>query len=182
MQNSDVTMGVFEDHNAVERVIRALRESGLRNTNLSVVGRAYSLEEKSVGLHARGGPLTLWGERGLFWSTLWQEFAGGAMLSVPFIGSVVILGNLADVIVCAVDASRPFGNFNPLGSTLFSIGMSSSSVAEYERVLMADGLLTCVSGSEEQHATTRHVFSDAGAKCATIHSSTRPPLTLNNPV
>lgn len=184
MQNSDVTMGVFDDHHTVERAVHALRKIGLGNADLSVIGRAYSLEEKSVGLHARGGgPMTVWGERGLFWSTLWREFSGGVMLSVPFLGSVVILGRLADVVVRAVDQARLISNLSPLGSTLFSIGLSSSNIADYEHAVMADGFLACVSCTGEQLEITRRVFSELSAKCATTHvsSDTRCTCVVSEP-
>lgn len=170
-------MGVFGGHHAVDQAIHALRFAGVPNSNISVIGRAYSLEEKSVGLHAMGGPLTMWGERGVFWSTLWREFDGGVILFVPLLGSVLVLGRLANVVVCKIDEARVVGNLSPLGSTLFSIGMSPSSVADYERAVMADGFLACVSGTEDQLATTRRVFSDVGVKCATTHERARSPET-----
>jgi hypothetical protein len=176
MVSQDVTIGVFDDHRAVKCAVDGLLATGIGLSNLSVIGRAFRPDEKSVGLHNTGGTMTVWGERGEFWSNLWRDFSGGAVLSMPLLGSVIVVGQLAHLLVSTVQEARMYGNLSVLGSTMFAHGISIGSVCHYERALMANGLLTLVHCTNEQLPTTRQLLSTTGARCATTHCNRQPSV------
>jgi hypothetical protein len=68
------------------------------------VGKGYHTDEKVIGFYNLGDRIRLWGKNGAFWGGLWGLFASGLLMTVPFIGPVVVLSHLGIMLIGA--ASR----------------------------------------------------------------------------
>ncbi len=147
--------------------ICGLLSSGVCIGNLSVVGRAYRTNDRLAGFHSTGKSVVVFGERGEFWSRLWNQFNAGVVLSAPILGSVIVVGRLAHDLASAMREDKITGDLSMLGSTLIAHGVSMRIVAHCERAIMANGLLTFVNGPTEAEPAVIQKLSAAGAKYAT---------------
>src|SRR5271155_2471089 len=123
METADTVIAVFADHRAAETAVKELTAAGFEMKNLSLVGKGYHTEEKVVGFYNVGDRVKFWGKRGVFWGGLWGLFVGGVSLTIPVVGSVMILGYLAAVVVSAVEGAIMVGGLSALGAALYSAGI-----------------------------------------------------------
>ena len=92
---------VFADHNEAEAAIRKLAVAGLDMKHFSIIGKGYHSEEKVIGFYNTGDRVKFWGQNGAMWGGLWGLFFGGILMTVPMVGSVMVLGHLAAMVFAA---------------------------------------------------------------------------------
>lgn len=158
MTKNNAIVAVFSGHQAAEAAIRKLSEGGLDIKHFSIVGKGYHSEEKVVGFYNTGDRIMFWGKNGAMWGGLWGLFFGGIMMTVPLIGSVVVLGHLAAMVFAAVEGAVIVGGLSALGAAIFSLGIPEDSVIEYEEALKADGFLIVAHGSVEEMARAKAIL------------------------
>jgi hypothetical protein len=125
----------------------------LRNHNftggmLSCLGKAGSAQDV-IGCAAAGDQLECWGPHGQFWSALWRQSSGAALLVVPFIGPVLVAGAIVNSIT-ELDGAVVQGEVGVIGAGLYSLGIPLDYASAYESVIAADRLLFIVSGQERE--------------------------------
>lgn len=123
MAQHDAVTAIFSQHNQAEAAVRKLADSGFDMKKLSIVGKGYHTVENVVGFYNAGDRIKFWGKRGAYWGGLWGLFFGGIFLTIPVIGSVVVLGYLATVIFGGIESAIVVGGLSALGAALCSTGI-----------------------------------------------------------
>ena len=149
MKTNHQSAVVFANHTDADVAVRALASSGFDLKNVSVIGKGYHTEEQAVGFYNIGERVTFWGTRGAFWGGLWGLFLGGLFLTVPIVGSVVVVGSLAGIIVSTIEGAVVFGGISAIGAALASLGIPKDSVMTYETAVKTDKFLVVVHGSPQ---------------------------------
>src|ERR1700723_3605969 len=103
MQNTDTVIAIFPDHFSAETAIKKLTAAGFEMKNLSVVGKGYHTDEKVIGFYNTGDRVKFWGTRGAFWGGFWGLFLGGMFMTVPVVGQVVVLGDIATIVIAGIE-------------------------------------------------------------------------------
>ncbi len=169
MNSVDSTVAVFPTHHGAEKAIKKLTEAGFDMTALSVVGKGFHTEEKVIGFYNAGDRIKFWGSQGAFWGGFWGLFLGGAMVTVPLVGPVVVLGYLSALVISAVESAILVGGLSAIGAALFSIGIPKDSVIDYETAVKADGFLVMAHGTAEEMARAKSVLDSAYATRVEAH-------------
>ena len=170
MQTTDSIVAVFSDHLEADAAIKKLSAAGFDMQNLSVVGKGFHTEEKAVGFYNAGDRVKFWGARGAFWGGFWGLFFGGLFVSVPVVGSVVVLGYLATTVVTALETAIMVGGASAIGAALYSIGIPKDSVVQYEAAVKADGFLVMARGTTAEMLRAKAILADAGSQNCEIHA------------
>ena len=158
MTKNNAIVAVFTDHQTAESAVRKLAEGGLDIKHFSIVGKGYHSEEKVVGFYNAGDRIMFWGQNGAMWGGLWGLFFGGILMTVPVVGSVVVLGHLAAMAFAAVEGAVVVGGLSALGAAIFSLGIPKDSVIDYETALKADGFLIVAHGSVDEMARAKTIL------------------------
>ena len=173
MTKHNAIVAVFTDHNAAEDAVRKLAEGGLDIKNFSIVGKGYHTEEKVVGFYNAGDRIMFWGQNGAMWGGLWGLFFGGIMMTVPVIGSVVVLGHLAAMVFAAIQGAVVVGGLSAIGAAIFSIGIPEDSVLQYEAALKADGFLVVAHGDVEEMARAKAILETLHPASLDLHQDVK---------
>jgi hypothetical protein len=172
MNATESVVAIFVDHAAAEAAVKKLVAAEFEMKNLSVVGKGYHSEEKVVGFYNFGERVAFWGSRGAVWGGLWGLFFGGLFVTLPVIGSVVVLGSLAAIVVSGIESAVVVGGAGALGAALYSLGIPKNSVIQYETALKADGFLVMAHGSAEDIARAKAILMTTTAASIDTHDGT----------
>lgn len=172
MANPASVIGVFENHEAAEKAVKALASSGIALANLSVLGRGYHTEENAIGFYNTGDRITFWGGRGAFWGGLWSLFFGGLFITIPAVGPIVALGYLAASMIAAIEGAVVVGGLSAIAAALYSIGIPRDSVIQYEAAVRADSFLVMARGTAEEVAHAKSILDAAGTTHVASHHGT----------
>lgn len=143
-------IAVFNDHDDVDSAVGKLIDAGCNMENFSIIGKGYSNEEKVVGFYNTGARMKFWGKAGAFWGGLWGLFLGGAVVTLPPIGPIVVLGKLAAMLIASIEGAIVVGGLSTLGAALYSLGIPKNSVVNYEMALKQDEFLLLAHGPSEE--------------------------------
>lgn len=171
MNKSDSVIAVFPDHDAAETAIKNLTAAGFDMKQLSLVGKGYHTEEKVVGFYTVGARIAFWGSRGAFWGGFWGLFFGGAMLTIPVLGQVVVLGTLGAMVVSAMEGAVIVGGFSGLAAALYGLGVAEDKVIAYETAIKADGFLVMAHGSASEVERARQILHAVSPTKIDLHSN-----------
>ena len=174
MEAVDTTIAVFSDHTAAEAAIKKLNSAGFEMQALSVVGKGYHTEEKVVGFYNVGDRIKFWGSQGALWGGFWGLFFGGAFVTIPVIGPVILLGYLATILIAAVEGAVVVGGLSAVGAALFSIGIPKNSIIQYETAIKADGFLVMAHGTATEMARAKSILGTTNPLRLDDHPSVKP--------
>jgi len=158
MYHIETAIGVFPDHESAESAVKSLAEAGFDMKNLSLVGKGYHSDEKVMGFYSSGDRIKFWGSRGAFWGGFWGLFFGGAFMTIPVIGHVIVLGYLAAVAVSAAEGAVVVGGLSALGAALYGIGIPKDSVISYEADMKVDRFLVMAHGTDNEVARAKKIL------------------------
>jgi len=150
MTQHDVLIAVYGTHTEADKAVGTLIENGFHMKNFSVIGKGYHTDEKIIGFYNTGDRMKFWGKYGLFWGGLWGLLFGGVFLTVPVIGPVVVIGQLAAAVIAALEGAVLVGGLSALGAAFFSIGIPKDSVVRYEKAIEADNFVVMAHGPAEE--------------------------------
>nr|WP_316656160.1 hypothetical protein [uncultured Gellertiella sp.] len=170
MSITDSVIAVFPDHDSAETAIKNLTNAGFGMKQLSLVGKGYHTEEKVVGFYTVGDHVAFWGSRGAFWGGFWGLFFGGAMLTIPLVGQVIVLGTLAAMVVSALEGAVIVGGLSGLAAALYSLGVPKDSVIAYETAIRTDGFLVMAHGTTEDIERARAILHATGPSTLDVHA------------
>ena len=151
--------------------------SAHHNAVVAVFTRHQDAEEKVVGFYNMGDRIKFWGKNGAFWGGLWSLFFGGIFLTIPMVGSVMVPGHLAAMVVAAVEGAILFGGLSALGAALFSIGIPKDSVIEYEQAVKTDGFLVVAHGSAEEMTKSKAILEASNPSRVDLHENVKTPAS-----
>lgn len=178
MSKHHAVVAVFADHNGAEAAIRKIAGGGLDMKHFSIIGKGYHSEEKVIGFYNTGDRVKFWGQNGAMWGGLWGLFFGGILMTVPMVGSVMVLGHLAAMVFAAVEGAVVVGGLSALGAALFSIGIPKDSVIEYEQALKADGFLIVAHGPVEEMARAKTILETRKPSQLDLHEEVKDMAPL----
>lgn len=176
MTTTETAIAIFADHAAAEAAVKKLVAGGFQMKALSIVGKAYHTDEKVIGFYNIGERVTFWGSRGALWGGLWGLFFGGVFMSVPVIGSVVVLGAIATMVVGAIEGAVLTGGISALAAALYSLGIPKDSVLNYEAALKADGFLVMAHGTAAEIANAKSILETTPAASIDTHDGKSAPV------
>jgi hypothetical protein len=178
MPSPNSIVAIFSDHTTAERAVKEIAAEGFAMTDLSIVGKGYHTDEKVMGFYNLGDRVAFWGSRGALWGGLWGLFLGGAVMTIPIAGQVVVLGYLASVAVSALSGAVMLGGASALSAALFSIGIPKDSILTYETALTADSFLVMVRGSDADLIRARTVLAPMKPLTINDHTAERTTAAL----
>jgi hypothetical protein len=180
MLRNESVIAVFGEHQEADAAVKKLASAGIALQHLSVIGKGNHSDEKTVGFQFTGGQIRFFGKRGAFWGGLWNLFLGGAELTVPIVGPVMILGYLAAIVVSAVEGSIMAGGLSAIGAAMYSAGIPRDSVMQYEQAVKADGFLVFVHGALGELTRARAILAQGNPSRLDLHDGLM--TTLSGPL
>lgn len=171
MNSSNVVVAVYASHNSAEDGVRKLAAAGFDMKAISIVGHNYHSEEHPVGYFNAGDRARFFGKLGAFWGGLAGLLFGSALLFVPVVGHLIILGPLAATIVGGVEGAALGGGFSALVGALTALGVPKDSVLRYESALKADNFLVMVHGDAATLESARTLLVEAGSQDVQVHAA-----------
>ena len=168
-KTQNTVIAIYKDHTSADAAVKQLAEADISMEKLSVIGQGYHSEEKVVGFYNTGERMKLWGKFGAFWGGLWGLMVTGMYITVPAVGSVVVLGHLATMVLAVIEGAVVAGGLSALGASLFSIGIPKDSILQYEQALKADGFMVLLEGSQAEIAHARTILDQTGTEQVDLH-------------
>ena len=172
MDHHHSTVAVFNTHGQAEAAIHRLAEAKFPIDQLSIIGKGYETQEQVVGFYNLGDRVKLWGKNGAVWGGLWGLLTAGVFMTVPLVGSVIVLGHLGAMVFGALEGAAMIGGLGAVGGALASIGVPKDSVLRYEQDLRAEKFLVVVHGSAEEARRANALLSASDAARLEIHART----------
>jgi hypothetical protein len=124
-----------------------------------------------LGFYNAGDRVKFWGKLGAFWGGMWGLLFSSALLVIPVVGHVIVLGALASALVSGAAGAAVTGGLTALGAALYSIGIPTDSIVTYETALKADKFLLVVHGAPEEVLRARDLLGKLGAVSVDTHGA-----------
>jgi len=159
MSPYDVVIAVFKDHRETDAAVRKLIDGGFDMRNISVIDRGYHTEESIVGFYSLSDRMKTWGKYGAFWGGFGGLVLGGMFATISIFGSAVLLGQLALLIVTAIEGAVVVGMLSALGAALFSAGGPKEGVLRYQAAIKANGFVVMAHGAVDELARAKSVLA-----------------------
>lgn len=172
MSKTDFTVAVFDTHTLADEAVRRLAQAGMDMKTISIMGRDYHTEEHAVGYLNIGDRVKFFGKLGAFWGGLAGVLFGSAMMFIPVVGHLIILGPIAATLVSGVEGAVLGGGASALVGALSALGIPKNSVVRYETAVKANKFLVVVHGDEAANRQARDVLTAAGSTDVERHPAT----------
>jgi uncharacterized membrane protein len=114
----EIAVAVYESHTQAESAVKALQRAGFDMKQISIIGKDYQTEEHVVGFLNVGDRAKIFGKLGAFWGGLMGILFGSAMMFVPVVGHLVVLGPLAAMLFGGLEGAVLVGGVSALGGGL----------------------------------------------------------------
>lgn len=144
MKNQSSAVAIYNTHTDAAAAVKELQRSGIDMKLISIVGKDHRAEDHVVGYYKTGDRLKYWGKLGAFWGGIWGLLVGEAFFWMPGVGPILVGGPLVSTIVGALEGATAHNGLTALGSALHIMGISKSSVINYESALKANKFLLVV--------------------------------------
>ncbi len=154
-----IVVAVYDSHPVAEEAIRKLSHAGFDMKSISIIGKDYHTEENVVGYFNAGERAKFFGKLGAFWGGLAGILFGSALMFVPVVGHIVVLGPLAATIAGGLQGAVLGGGFSALVGALTALGVPKDSVLRYETALKASKFLVLVHGDTDQVRRAHEVLA-----------------------
>lgn len=157
-----IAVSVYDRHSDAETAVKALQRAGFDMKKISIVGKDYQTEEQVVGFFNAGDRARIFGAYGAFWGALAGMLFGSALLFIPVVGHVIVLGPLAATLFGGVEGAVVAGGVSALAGALTAIGIPKDSVLRYETALKANKFILAVHGDAQEIARAQELLGAAG--------------------
>jgi uncharacterized membrane protein len=158
----DIAVALYDQHSQAENAVKTLQRAGFDMKKISIIGKNYETEEHVMGFLNAGDRARIFGKYGAFWGGLIGMLFGSALLFVPVVGHIVILGPLAAMLFSGVQGAVVVGGVSALAGALMAIGIPRDSVLRYETALKANKFVLMVHGDSQDIARARDVLKSSG--------------------
>lgn len=162
MNKTEIAVAVYESHTQAEEAVRKLSKAGFDLKTISILGKDYHSEEHVVGYFNAGDRAKFFGKLGAFWGGMAGMLFGSALMFVPVVGHIVVLGPIAATIAAGLQGALVGGGVSALAGALSSLGLPKDSVLRYETAVKADKFLIIVHGGPADTLRAREVLAQAG--------------------
>ncbi len=173
MNKTDIAVAVYDSHVQAEDAVHKLAKEGFNMKAISIVGKNYHTEEHVVGYFNAGDRAKFFGKLGAFWGGLAGLLFGSALMFVPVVGHIVVLGPLAATLAGGLQGAVLGGGMTALVGALSAIGIPKDSVLRYETALKADKFLVIVHGGADDIRRAHGVLTAAGSADVQDHAGTQ---------
>lgn len=148
MNPSSLAVAIYDTHPQADEAVKTLQKAGFDMKSISVIGKGYHTEEHVAGFFNLGDRVKFFGKLGAFWGGLAGVLTGSALLFVPIVGHLIILGPLAATVIGGIEGAVIGGGASALIGALSALGIPKDSVVRYETALKADKFLLLVNTDE----------------------------------
>ncbi len=162
LTKTDIAVAVYNIHTQAEDAVKALQRAGFDMKKVSIIGRDYHTEEHVVGFLNAGDRAKIFGKLGAFWGGLMGVLFGSAMMFVPVVGHVIVLGPLAATLFSGLEGAVLVGGLSALAGALMSLGIPRDSVLRYETALKADKFMLVVHGDAQEIKRAHELLKTSG--------------------
>ena len=169
--NQDLAIAIYDRHGLAEEAVKRLQHAGFDMKRISIVAQDYETEEHVVGYLNAGDRAKIYGKFGAVWGALVGVLFGSALLFVPVVGHIVVLGPLAATLVEGVAGAAVVGGTSALVGALSSLGIPRNSVLRYETALKANRFLLVVHGTADEIERARELLKATGAESIDSHAT-----------
>lgn len=170
MSKADIAVAVYDSHTQAEDAVHKLAKAGFDMKTISILGKDYHTEENVVGYFNAGDRARFFGKLGAFWGGLAGMLFGAALMFVPVVGHIVVLGPIAATIAGGLQGAVLGGGFSALVGALTAIGVPKDSVLRYETALKASKFLVIVHGGGDDIRRAHDVLASAGSSDVQTHA------------
>ncbi|MBF0460241.1 MAG: DUF1269 domain-containing protein [Magnetococcales bacterium] len=170
MSTPDCAVAIYDSHNQAEEAVKALQLTGFDMKKISIIGRDYHTEEHVVGFLNAGDRAMFFGKLGAFWGGMLGILFGSAMIFVPVLGHIIVVGPLAAALFGGLQGAVMVGGFSALVGALMAVGIPKDSVLRYETALKADKFMLVVHGDAQEIRRARELLESSGMSSFDHHS------------
>jgi uncharacterized membrane protein len=167
----DIAVALYDQHSQAENAVKTLQRAGFDMKKISIIGKDYETEEHVMGFFNAGDRARIFGKYGVFWGGLIGILFGSALLFVPVVGHVVILGPLAAMLFGGLQGAVVVGGVSALAGALTAIGIPKDSVLRYETALKANKFVLMVHGDSQDIARARDMLKSSGMSSFEQHAA-----------
>jgi uncharacterized membrane protein len=154
----DIAVALYDQHTQAENAVKALQRAGFDMKKISIIGKDYESEEHVIGFLNAGDRAKILGKYGAFWGGLMGVLFGSALMFIPILGHIVILGPLAATLFSGLQGAVVVGGVSALAGALMSIGIPKDSVLRYETALRANKYLLMLHGDNQEISRAQEVL------------------------
>jgi uncharacterized membrane protein len=162
MTKTDIAVAVYDLHTQAESAVKALQRAGFDMKKISIIGKDYETEEHVVGFLNAGDRARVFGKLGAFWGGLMGVLFGSAMMFVPVVGHIVVLGPLAAALFGGLQGAVIVGGISALAGALMALGIPKDSVLRYETALKANKFMLVVHGDVQEIKRAHELLKTSG--------------------
>jgi hypothetical protein len=171
MLDKHSVVAIYNSHSEAETAVKKLQESGFMMKQVSLVVKAYHLDEHVVGYYNLGEQVKYWGKLEAFWDRLWEYLFASGFFLIPGIGPIVVGGPLVGSMINVLEGATISGGLSAIGAALHSIGIPKDSVLKYETYLKANKFLLVAHGTGEEVEQARNILVTTNAIETTVHQN-----------
>ena len=162
MDRTDIAVAVYNLHTQAEEAVKALQRAGFDMKKISIIGRDYETDEHVVGFLNAGDRAKVFGKWGAFWGGLMGMLFGSALMFVPVVGHVIVLGPLAAMLFGGLQGAVVVGGISALAGALMALGIPRDSVLRYEVALKANKFMLVVHGDAQEIQRAHELLKSSG--------------------
>lgn len=170
MSKTDIAVAIYDSHTQAEEAVHKLARAGFDMKTISILGKDYHTEEHVVGYFNAGDRARFFGKLGAFWGGMAGILFGSALMFVPVVGHIVVLGPIAATIAAGLQGAVLGGGFSALVGALTTIGVPKDSVLRYETALKASKFLVIVHGGGDAIRRAHDLLGAAGSTDVQTHA------------
>lgn len=171
---SHIVLGLFAMHEGADAAVRKLAAAGIALPAISIIGKNYHSEEQAAGFVNLGGRAWYFGKFGAFWGGLAGLLVGSGFFYIPVVGSLVVLGPLASMLVGGIEGAVLAGSASALVGAFMGFGIPKNSVIRYEEAIKADEFLVSVHCAEGDVPRVQQLLAEAGGTEVQSHGLASP--------
>jgi hypothetical protein len=171
MSKTDFAVAVYDTHVLADDAVRKLAKAGIAMKSISILGRDYHTEEHAVGYLNAGDRAKFFGKLGAFWGGLAGILFGSALMFVPVVGHIVVLGPIAATLAGGLQGAALGGGASALFGALTALGIPKDSVLRYETAIKADKFLVMVHGDTTDVRHAKEVLATTGSPDVQTHAA-----------
>jgi len=139
-------VAMFEAPDRAETAVAALQSAGFDPAKLSIIAKDAPSGEHLFGCAAIGHQTKFWGRLGPTWNRMAQRLPGAAVMYVPFIANVVILGAVVEWLAEDRPRHGTAEGATPLWRLLARVGVPSHEGSAIELALRESSIVLLAKG------------------------------------
>jgi hypothetical protein len=171
-------IAVFPGIDSAERAVRKLAEDGFPIDRVSIVGKDMQSEIRINGFVSTRDVLLPSAATGAWMGGLFGLLTGIALLFIPGVGPLIVLGPLAAGAVSAAEGALLGG---AVGALLGHF-VAKEHLPKYEELVRTGSYLVVVHGDEADVARAQQLLTDAGSTDVQRHDEHRGSIDKIGPI